>query len=69
MSAADPRSCGVTLTTDDPANVALYKHFGYGLTGEVEVPGAFRTWGFFRPNPHAEQGTWRSRHTAARYAN
>ncbi len=51
MSAAEPRSCGVTLTTDDPANVTLYQHFGYRLTGEVEVPGAFRTWGFFRPNP------------------
>ena len=51
MSAADPRSSGVTLTTDDPANVTLYQHFGYRLTGEVEVPGAFRTWGFFRPNP------------------
>ncbi len=51
ISAADPRSCGVTLTTDDPANVTLYQHFGYGLTGEVQVPGAFRTWGFFRPDP------------------
>ncbi len=48
ISAADPLSCGVTLTTDDPANVALYNHFGYELTGDVEVPGAFRTWGFFR---------------------
>jgi ribosomal protein S18 acetylase RimI-like enzyme len=48
MSAMDARSCGASLTTDDPANVTLYQHFGYRLTGEVDVPGAFRTWGFFR---------------------
>jgi len=48
MSAIHPESCGVTLTTDEPGNVTLYQHFGYRLTGEVDVPGAFRTWGFFR---------------------
>ena len=48
MSAIHPDSCGVTLTTDEPGNVSLYQHFGYRLTGEVDVPGAFRTWGFFR---------------------
>ena len=53
MSAIHPDSCGVTLTTDEPGNVSLYQHFGYRLTGEVEVPGAFRTWGFFRADSNA----------------
>jgi len=48
MSAADPESTGVTLTTEDPANVPVYQHCGYGIVAEREVPGVLTTWGFFR---------------------
>jgi ribosomal protein S18 acetylase RimI-like enzyme len=50
LSAADDRSEGVTLTTEDPANVALYEYFGYEIVGRRYVGGAFTTWGFFRPD-------------------
>ena len=46
-SAADSGSVGVSLTTEDPANVALYEHFGYEIVGRAEV-GDFSSWGFFR---------------------
>lgn len=46
-SAADSVSVGVSLTTEDPANVALYEHFGYEIVGRVEV-GDFTSWSFFR---------------------
>jgi ribosomal protein S18 acetylase RimI-like enzyme len=48
-SRADAESRGVTLTTEDPANVSLYEHFGYRITGQVEV-GPIRSWSFFRPD-------------------
>lgn len=50
MSAADPESTGVTLTTEVPENVDLYRHFGYEIVGRREVPGVLETWGFFRPD-------------------
>jgi len=49
-SAADPQSEGVTLTTEDPANVPLYQRFGYRVIGEETLAPGIRTWGFFRPN-------------------
>ncbi len=50
MSAADPESTGVTLTTEDAANIPLYEHCGYRIVGRGEVPGVLQTWGFFRPD-------------------
>ncbi|MEJ2086637.1 MAG: GNAT family N-acetyltransferase [Acidobacteriota bacterium] len=47
LSAADSTSLGVSLTTEDPANVALYEHFGYEIVGRTEV-GDFTSWSFFR---------------------
>jgi len=48
MSQADADSAGVTLTTEDENNIALYEHFGYHVVGhDVVVPG-LETWGFFR---------------------
>lgn len=41
---------GVTLNTEDPANIALYERFGYEVLGSGDVSGEFRTWGLFRPN-------------------
>lgn len=48
MSAVDPTSTGVSLTTEDPGNVPLYEHFGYEIVGRIGV-GDFVSWSFFRP--------------------
>jgi GNAT superfamily N-acetyltransferase len=45
-----PSAEGVSLTTEDPANVGLYEHLGYQLTGEASVTNQLVTWGMFRPN-------------------
>lgn len=49
-SAADPRSRGVALTTEDPANVPLYEHFGYRILGRAEL-GPLSSWILFRQEP------------------
>jgi len=50
MSERDPDSAGVSLTTEDPANVSLYESFGYEITGHARVSAEVQTWAFFRPN-------------------
>jgi ribosomal protein S18 acetylase RimI-like enzyme len=50
MSADDVASAGVSLTTENPRNVSLYRHFGYELLGERDVADAFTTWIMFRPD-------------------
>ncbi len=50
MSRTDPASSGVTLTTEDSQNVALYQHFGYEIVGHIRVDSQLETWGFFRPD-------------------
>lgn len=50
LSADDPESQGVTLTTEVPENVALYKYFGYDVVGEGSIAPGYPTWGFFRPD-------------------
>ena len=40
---------GVSLTTEQPENCAIYEHFGYTRVGQVSVANALNTWGFFRP--------------------
>ena len=54
MSHEDVSSQGVTLTTEDPANVPLYEHFGYKLVGHARLSPAMGTWGFFRPDSDAQ---------------
>ena len=49
IAAADPESSGVTLSTETPANVPFYQHFGYRLRGHVRVADDLETWVFFRP--------------------
>lgn len=39
---------GVTLTTEDPANVALYEKLGFTVTGQVRVAPELETWGLLR---------------------
>ena len=50
MSREDDSSQGVTLTTEDPANVPLYEHFGYEVVGHARLSPELSTWGFFRPD-------------------
>jgi len=50
MSREDPDSQGVTLTTEDQANVPLYQHFGYEIVGHASVVWGLRSWGLFRPD-------------------
>ena len=40
---------GVSLTTEDPANVALYRHLGYEITGSVDVASGITAWALRRP--------------------
>lgn len=47
LSAADPLSTGVSLTTEDPGNVPLYERFGYGIVGQTTI-GSLESWSFFR---------------------
>lgn len=51
MSARSEDSCGVSLTTEDPANVPLYEHFGYRIVGCERVLSELETWGLFREDP------------------
>jgi len=48
MSRDSPGSEGVTLTTEDPKNVAFYERAGYEITGHARVTPELETWGFFR---------------------
>jgi GNAT superfamily N-acetyltransferase len=48
LTAADPSSAGLTLTTETPANVRLYEHFGFKVTGHARVSSECGTWGLFR---------------------
>jgi GNAT superfamily N-acetyltransferase len=50
LSGELPASRGVTLTTEDPRNIPLYRHFGYEVVGHRPVAPALQTWGFFRPD-------------------
>jgi hypothetical protein len=47
LSASDPRSSGISLTTEVPANVGLYEHFGYEVVGHAPVTPNLETWGMF----------------------
>jgi ribosomal protein S18 acetylase RimI-like enzyme len=48
LSFQDPVSTGVSLTTEDVANVGLYQHMGYTVVGHDLVALGVSTWGFFR---------------------
>jgi GNAT superfamily N-acetyltransferase len=54
MSAEDPGSDGVSLTTETPVNVGLYEHFGYRVLEHATTrDGELETWKLFRPNSAA----------------
>jgi len=48
MSRETEGSQGVSLTTEDPDNVPLYRRLGYEVVGHVRVAEGLETWGFFR---------------------
>lgn len=48
LSAADPASVGVTLSTEDSGNVPLYEHVGYRVIGHARVAPELETWVFLR---------------------
>ncbi len=50
LSRARTDSCGVTLTTELEANVALYRHVGYKVVGRGTIAPGLETWGMFRPD-------------------
>jgi len=49
LAEADPLSTGVSLSTEDPANVPLYVHLGYRVIGEVRVTGGPDVFVLFQP--------------------
>lgn len=55
LAEADPDSSGVSLTTENPRNVDLYRHFGYEVVGHATVgpfesaQACYETWGMFLP--------------------
>ena len=50
IAVRDPKSAGLTLTTETPANVRLYQHFGFDVFGHVQIAPELETWGLFRRN-------------------
>ncbi len=44
-----PGCVGVSLTTEDPANVPLYEHVGYEVVGRSEIAPGMDTWVMNRP--------------------
>jgi GNAT superfamily N-acetyltransferase len=63
LSQTDSFSCGATLSTESPRNLALYEHFGYRLLGHARVADDLQTWGFFRadtPHPSIAAGNWQA---------
>jgi GNAT superfamily N-acetyltransferase len=59
LSAADPQSSGVSLSTEDPKNVALYRHCGYEVVAHEQVTDELETWQFFRPDDDVAAGAHR----------
>lgn len=49
LAATDPTSAGVSLDTEVPRNVALYRHRGYRVVHDVLVAGMLPSWTMFRP--------------------
>lgn len=47
LAEADPASAGVSLTTEKPGNVEIYRHFGFEVVATASVEAAVETWGMF----------------------
>lgn len=55
ISASDPASAGVALSTEDPANVPYYERVGYAVVAEADI-GSIHSWSMFRPDPPPDPG-------------
>lgn len=51
LSRTSPGSQGVTLTTENAANVPFYQKAGYHVVGQARISPELETWSFFRPEP------------------
>ena len=51
LAALDPGSSGVTLTTEEPRNLSLYRKFGYRVLGHTRVSDELESWSLYRPKP------------------
>ena len=49
LAGTTPDDRGVTLATEDPANLGLYRHLGYEVTGSTEVAPGITAWALRRP--------------------
>lgn len=49
LAEEDPRSFGVSLTTEAVKNLSLYEHFGYEIVGHARVSPELESWGLFSP--------------------
>jgi GNAT superfamily N-acetyltransferase len=47
LAEADLRLAGVSLTTEIPRNVELYRHFGYEVVGQAAFGPGITTWGMY----------------------
>lgn len=56
VASEDRHSAGVSLTTEVPRNLALYRYFGYREHGHAVVSPELETWGMFRPRDAAPSG-------------
>jgi hypothetical protein len=50
FSRNDPRSDGVSLSTEKAENVPLYQHVGYVVVGHAVVSPELETWALYRPD-------------------
>lgn len=58
LSDDSAESSGVSLTTELPANVELYRHFGYTIHGHARVADELETWVLFRPRGRASPNAY-----------
>lgn len=47
MAHEEPGSAGVSLTTENPRNVDVYRHFGFTVVAEADAAPGLHTWGMF----------------------
>jgi GNAT superfamily N-acetyltransferase len=56
---ARQRGRGVSLTTEDPGNLALYARLGFELLGDAAIAPGLRTWALYRAAGSPGSGGWR----------
>lgn len=56
LAASNPRSTGVSLSTEHRRNLSLYAHFGYRIEGHARVADTLDTWTLFRPADYLSRG-------------